>query len=137
MMSLEDAWLTPNRGCPNNSTSDGPESLKVKNFVGLYVIYVATSTICFLLSLTILLKQFQQHQDAYQGNASDESVWNRTLRMARFVYNREFNVPSSRTASFVDVLEMTSSQWEHATTSTPQEHLLQASTPAQTSPPHE
>ncbi|KAL6133838.1 hypothetical protein ACLB2K_066071 [Fragaria x ananassa] len=137
MMSLENAWLTPNRGCPNNSTSDGPESLKVKNFIGLYVISVATSTICFLLSLTILLKQFQQHQDAYQGNASDESVWKRTLRMARFVYNREFNVPSSRAASFVGVLEMTSSQWEHATTSTPQEHLLQASTPAQTSPPHE
>ncbi|XP_050367301.1 glutamate receptor 2.7-like [Argentina anserina] len=139
MMSLERTWLTPNRECPNNLTSAGPESLEVNNFWGLYVISVATSTICLLISFTILLKQYQQHQSAYQGNASEGSVWNRTLKMARFVYTREFNVPS-RTASFVDVLELTSSHWEHtnAIISIPdQEHHLQASNPAQTegSPP--
>ncbi|PRQ33252.1 putative ionotropic glutamate receptor, metazoa [Rosa chinensis] len=131
LKSLEDTWLTPNRDCPNNASSDVPDSLSVKNFMGLYVISSATSTICLLLSFTILLKKFQQHEDAYLGNASDESVWNRTVRKARFLYNKEFNVPS-RAPSIVDVPELTSSQGEHVITSTPQEHQLQASTPAQT-----
>nr|XP_004301692.2 PREDICTED: glutamate receptor 2.7-like [Fragaria vesca subsp. vesca] len=136
LKSLEDTWLTPNRDCPNNATSDVPESLSVKNFMGLYVISGATSTICLLLSFTILLKKYQQHQEAYLGNASDESVWNRTVRIARFLYNREFNVPISRAPSFVDVLELTSSREEHVIISTPQE--VEASNPAQTegSPPH-
>lgn len=84
LKSLEDTWLTPIRECPNNATSDGPESLSVKNFTGLYVISGATSTICLLLSVAIWLKKFQQHQ----GNAS---VWNRTIRTARFLCNREIN----------------------------------------------
>ncbi|KAK9936524.1 hypothetical protein M0R45_013360 [Rubus argutus] len=84
LKSLEDTWLTPIRECPNNATSDGPESLSVKNFTGLYVISGSTSTICLLLSVAIWLKKFQQHQ----GNAS---VWNRTIRTARFLCNREIN----------------------------------------------
>ncbi|KAK9936487.1 hypothetical protein M0R45_013327 [Rubus argutus] len=133
LKSLEDIWLTPRSKCPNNATSDGPESLSVKNFMGLYVISGSTSSICLLLSVIILLKKFQQHQ----GNASDESVWNRTVIIARFLCNVEINDPS-RAPSSVDVTELTTSQGECEIISatTPENHP-QASIPSQTegSPP--
>ncbi|XP_062014723.1 glutamate receptor 2.7-like [Rosa rugosa] len=112
MMSLEDTWLTPKSECRNNATSNGPESLNVKNFMGLYVIFGVSSTICLLLSFVILLKK---HEDAYPGNASGESVWNRIVRIAKFLYNRQ--IPS-RAPSFADVPELsTSSELECVTTS--------------------
>lgn len=129
LKSLEDTWLTPIRECPNNATSDGPESLSVKNFLGLYVISGATSSICLLLSCIILVKKFQQHQ----GNASDESVWNRTVRIAKFLCSGVINVPIR-----APNLELTSSQGEcEIISAATLEQHPHASIPAQTegSPP--
>ncbi|XP_024160178.2 glutamate receptor 2.7 [Rosa chinensis] len=112
MMSLEDTWLTPKSECRNNATSNGPESLNVKNFMGLYVIFGVTSTICLVLSFAILLKK---HEGAYPGNASGESVWNRIARIAKFLYNRQIPIRAPR---FADVPELTtSSELECVTTS--------------------
>ncbi|KAM5588068.1 hypothetical protein ABKV19_006493 [Rosa sericea] len=61
MRRLQDDWLTPNKR-PTNTTSDMPESLRLKSFWGLFVISGGTSTFCLIISLTIWLKKL------YRGN---------------------------------------------------------------------
>lgn len=68
---LEDKWLKPDGDCHNNSTSQGTESLRLASFWVLYVIYGATSTICFLLHTILSLKSRQTTRDeAREGNAN-------------------------------------------------------------------
>ncbi|XP_062013045.1 glutamate receptor 2.7-like isoform X2 [Rosa rugosa] len=63
MRKLQDHWLTPKKRSTNttsdttNTTSDMPESLRLKSFWGLFVISGATSTFCCIISLTIWLKK--------------------------------------------------------------------------------
>jgi ionotropic glutamate receptor len=94
---LEDKWLsTPSNECSVNIvTSNSTEHLSLQSFWGLYLISGAVSTICFLLSLIRLLKNYQHQQEADKGNAtpSKTSAWNKALRLARFLYNGEINIP--------------------------------------------
>jgi ionotropic glutamate receptor len=70
-------------------------NMSLQSFWGLYLISGAISTICFLLSLIHLLKNYQHQQEAEEGNAtpSRTSAWNKALRLARFLYNGEINIP--------------------------------------------
>ncbi|CAL9015589.1 unnamed protein product [Prunus brigantina] len=124
LKKLQNDWLTPNE-CPNNVTSNGPESLSLNSFKALYVISGVTSSFCFLLSLAVLGRRFQQ-QEADQGNASpspsEESLWNKTVRIARFFYSRELNIPT-RAPTFADYAEeWHSPRWDYSTASNTPEH---------------
>jgi ionotropic glutamate receptor len=91
----DDELLTPSKGCSVNVTSNSIEHLSLQSFWGLYLISGAISTICFLLSLIRLLKNYQHQQEEDEGNAtpSKTSAWNKALRLARFLYNGEINIP--------------------------------------------
>ena len=89
LKDLEERRLTPSRQCSADQTSNDTDPLSIQSFWGLYLISVAISTICFLLSLIPLLKNYQHDQEAYQGNAtaSSGSVWNKAVGLARYFYN--------------------------------------------------
>ena len=89
LKDLEERWLTPSRQCPTDQTSNVTNPLSIQSFWGLYLISVAISTICFLLSLIPLLKNYRHDQEAYQGNAtaSFRSVWNKVVGLAKYFYN--------------------------------------------------
>ena len=89
LKDLEERRLTPSRQCSADQTSNDTDPLSIQSFWGLYLISVAISTICFLLSLIPLLKNYQHDQEAYQGNAtaSSGSVWNKAVGLARYFYS--------------------------------------------------
>ncbi|XP_021832533.1 glutamate receptor 2.7-like [Prunus avium] len=125
LKKLQNDWLTPKNECPNNVTSNGPESLSLNSFTGLYVISGVTSSFCFLLSLAVWGRRFQQ-QEADQGNASpspsEETLWNKTVRIARFFYSRELNIPT-RAPTFANYAEeWHSPRWNYSTASNTPEH---------------
>ncbi|VVA36064.1 PREDICTED: glutamate receptor [Prunus dulcis] len=125
LKKLQNDWLTPENECPKNVTSNGPESLSLNSFTGLYVISGVTSSFCFLLSLAVWGRRFQQ-QEADQGNASpspsEETLWNKTVRIARFFYKRELNIPT-RAPTFGNYAEeWHSPRWDYSTASNTPEH---------------
>nr|POF21991.1 glutamate receptor 2.7 [Quercus suber] len=95
LTGLEERWLSPSRECSTDQTSNDTDPLSIQSFWGLYLISVAISTICFLLSLIRLLQNYQHDQEAYQGNgtASSGSVWNKAVGLAKYFYNGEINTP--------------------------------------------
>ncbi|XP_068321880.1 glutamate receptor 2.7-like [Pyrus communis] len=119
---LQNEWLTPKKECPRNTTSNEPESLTLNSFTGLYVISAATSTLCFLLSFTIWLRRFQHQEALEQGSASPsasgETLWNKAVRMAKFFYNREINIPTRAPTLAHYAEEWSSPRWEHSTRTT-------------------
>ncbi|XP_050146895.1 glutamate receptor 2.7-like [Malus sylvestris] len=112
---LQNEWLTP-KECPRNTTLNEPESLTLNSFSVLYEISAATSTLCFLLSFTIRLRRFQHQEAAEQGSASPcasvETLWNKAVRMAKFFYNREINVPTRAPSLAHYAEEWSSPRWE-------------------------
>lgn len=127
---LEEEWLTPSKECAVNVTSS-TEHLSLQSFWGLYLISGVISTICFLLSLIRLLKSYQHHQEAgYEGNASP---WNKAVRVARYFYNGEINIPgiAPAFALTMDVDDRSSSRsWVYISTSDAPESI-HASAPAE------
>lgn len=92
--SLEKQWLTPSNEClPNSITTNETESLSLKSFWGIYLISGAISTICFLLSLARLQKNYRHHQ---QANGANDKTENKMLGLARYFYNGATNTSQER-----------------------------------------
>ncbi|KAL0011230.1 hypothetical protein SO802_006338 [Lithocarpus litseifolius] len=131
MLGLEERWLTPSRECSTDQTSNDTDRLSVQSFWGLYLISAAISTICFLLSLIRLQKNYQHDQEAYQGNAtaSSGSVWNKAVGLAKYFYNGEINTPErvSSSSCTPDLDNWTSLRREDVSTINVLDNIIQAS----------
>ncbi|KAK6283886.1 hypothetical protein POUND7_002838 [Theobroma cacao] len=100
LTSLEKYWFPPSAEC--NAANTKIESLSLHSFWGIYAISAATSTLCFLLFLLKLLKNFGHQQEAFRGNVSPgrNGTWNMTVGLAKYFYKGEVNLPRSfRSAS--------------------------------------
>ncbi|KAA8515169.1 hypothetical protein F0562_018348 [Nyssa sinensis] len=88
--------------CSNSQTSRNNDSLSLESFWGLYLLSGATSTICFLLFIIHLIKDYRRHQVAQDGDIgpSDGSVWNQTRRFAQYYYETEPRTPRRAPTSF-------------------------------------
>lgn len=129
--SLEKRWLTPSNECSTNSlTTNDTKSLSLRSFWGIFLISGATSTICFLLALARLQKNYRDHQRA---NGANQPTKNKTLGLARYFYNGKSNTSPERaspTTSFsfsangMPSLDgWSSSRLESGSTSDATEHL--------------
>ncbi|GAB4827039.1 hypothetical protein Ancab_033920 [Ancistrocladus abbreviatus] len=58
LKALEDKWFSPSLECAASSTDNNVESLSIQGFWVLYLFSGASSTICFLLFLIRLLKDY-------------------------------------------------------------------------------
>ncbi|KAB5560661.1 hypothetical protein DKX38_005618 [Salix brachista] len=117
LKKLEEKWFAPSQNCLSNATdNDRAESLSLENFWGIYIITGATSTLCFLLFLFQLLKNYHRQQDEDGGSATpnDKSVWEKTVTLARYIYHGETVIPggSPISAPSPDVYERNSSRRE-------------------------
>ncbi|WCJ27138.1 Glutamate receptor family protein [Euphorbia peplus] len=113
LKNLEEKWFLPSSSsCEENTTDDTTQSLSLRSFMGLFFISSATSTICFLIFLVRLCKNFWDHQkeEEEHGNAtpSDNSVWKRTKTLAKYFYHGEIPVLGRSP----DVHEWISPNWE-------------------------
>ncbi|KAK7858355.1 glutamate receptor 3.5 [Quercus suber] len=135
LTGLEERWLTPSRECSTDQTSNDTDPLSIQSFWGLYLISVAISTICFLLSLIRLLQNYQHDQEAYQGNgtASSGSVWNKAVGLAKYFYNGEINTPKrvSSSSCTPDLDNWTSLRREDVSTINVLDNIIQASPPSE------
>ena len=135
LKDLEERQLTPSRECSTNQTSNNTDPLSIQSFWGLYLISAAISTICFLLSLIPLLKNYQHDQEAYQGNAtaSSGSVWNKAVGLAKYFYNGEVNTPERASSSSCtpDLDNWTSLRREDVSTINVLDNIIQASPPSE------
>ncbi|KAI8525629.1 hypothetical protein RHMOL_Rhmol13G0245300 [Rhododendron molle] len=86
---LEEERLTPSAKCRNSQTDKNIDVLSFQSFWGLYLFSIATSSICFLLFLAKLLKSFYHDHESGDINGSDDNVWNKTVRLARYLYKAE------------------------------------------------
>nr|XP_034893825.1 glutamate receptor 2.7-like [Populus alba] len=132
---LEEKWFAPSRECLSNATdNDITGSLSLQNFWGIYVITGATSTICFLLFLFQLLKNYYKQEVEDRGNAtpSDKSVWGKTVALARYIYHGETVTPGESPISdpSPDIHEWNSSNLELSNPEDTPENL-QPSPPAE------
>ncbi|XP_011027731.1 PREDICTED: glutamate receptor 2.9-like isoform X2 [Populus euphratica] len=135
LKTLEERWFAPSRECSSSATdNDITESLSLQHFRGIYIISGTTSTICFLLFLFRLLKNYHHQQDGDRGNAtpSDKSVWEKTVTLARYIYHGETVIPggSPISAPSPDVYEWNSSRREFTSPGDTPENL-QPSPPAE------
>ena len=132
LTNLEDNWLTPSRGCSTDQTSSDTYPLSMQSFWGLYLISAAISTICFLLSLIWLLKNYQHPQEAKEDNATPSPirVWNMTIGLAKYFYNGEIITPgrASSSSRMPDLHSWTSLRWEDVRTIDIPHDINQAST---------
>ncbi|GAV87908.1 Lig_chan domain-containing protein/SBP_bac_3 domain-containing protein/ANF_receptor domain-containing protein, partial [Cephalotus follicularis] len=95
LKSLEDYWFSsPSIQCSINATDTETGSLSLNNFWGLFLITGATSTICLLLSLFYLLMINHRHQREHRGNGtpSDNSIWNRAVKIASYLYHGQIAI---------------------------------------------
>ncbi|XWS18473.1 hypothetical protein CRYUN_Cryun32bG0046400 [Craigia yunnanensis] len=101
LKSLEEKWFAPSPECSANVTDSRTDSLNIHSFWGLYLISGATSTFCLLLFLTRSLKKYCRHQEDYVGNLSpvDESVWIKTIRVAKYLYYGEVCIQGEASAA--------------------------------------
>ncbi|KAF7120097.1 hypothetical protein RHSIM_Rhsim13G0183500 [Rhododendron simsii] len=99
---LEEVWLAPYKVClksyPNmteNMMEENVDSLSLRSFWGLFLFSVGTFTVCFLLFLGHLLRNYCRHQSSQVAdvNVSNESVSVRTVRVARYLMNAEIRSP--------------------------------------------
>ncbi|KAJ6402149.1 hypothetical protein OIU84_014270 [Salix udensis] len=115
--TLEEKLFAPSRNCLSNATdNDRAESLSLQNFWGIYIITGTTSTLCFLLFLFRLLKNYHRQQDEDGGSAtpSDKSVWGKTVTLAWYIYHGETVIQggSPISAPSPNVYELNSSRRE-------------------------
>ncbi|GAV87911.1 Lig_chan domain-containing protein/SBP_bac_3 domain-containing protein [Cephalotus follicularis] len=117
LKKLEEKWLAPLRECSTNVTDSGVESLSLHSFWGIYLMCGATSAICVLLYLIHLLRTFLRLQQVHEASMtpSQKSVWKKTVRLARYFYYDEFEIPGRcptiAQAPVID--EWGSSKWEY------------------------
>ncbi|PON77900.1 Ionotropic glutamate receptor [Parasponia andersonii] len=123
---LERQCLTPLDEC--SSTTIETERLSLKSFKAIYILSGATSTICFLISLVRLLRNYPCHQQANGGN---QTIKAKVLGLARYINNGEFKYSPGRvsiTTTSVSSPDTSSpgegsfSSWECVSTSDAAEH---------------
>lgn len=122
--------MTPEDECSNSITY---ESLSLKSFWGVYLISGATSTICLVLSLFRLQRNYQRDRQAYSEGSrrsprNNKSIWDKTIGIARYYYNGEVKTPVGMRPRVVDD-EWGSSRWEVVSTIDVPEHIQAASPP--------
>ncbi|XP_058197506.1 glutamate receptor 2.7-like [Rhododendron vialii] len=102
LKSLEEAWLTPNKVCSKsylnmteNTMEENVDSLSLRSFWGLFFFSVGTSSVCFLLFLGHLLRNYCRHHSSQVAdvNANNESVSVRIVRVAGYLMNAEIRSP--------------------------------------------
>ncbi|KAJ6367812.1 hypothetical protein OIU78_000389 [Salix suchowensis] len=135
LRDLEVKWLSASRECPSNATNnDITGSLSLQSFWGIYTITGATSTICFLLFLVQLLKNYNKQEVKGRRNATpvDKSVWEKTFTLARYIHHGETDIPgeSPISAPSPDIYNLESSKWELSIPEDTQENL-HSSSPAE------
>ncbi|KAF7120558.1 hypothetical protein RHSIM_Rhsim13G0184600 [Rhododendron simsii] len=96
LKKLEEDLLTPNKEClKSETTTENIDSLSLRSFWGLFLFSATTSSVCFLLFLGHLLKDYLGHQSSQVAdvNTSNESVSIKTVRVARYLMNAEIGSP--------------------------------------------
>ncbi|XP_065877224.1 glutamate receptor 2.9-like [Euphorbia lathyris] len=88
LKNLEEKWFHPSSECEENTTGDRTESLRLKSFMGLFLISAATSTICFLIFLIRLFNNFWHHQKEEENT----SMWKRTITLAKYFYHGKTSI---------------------------------------------
>lgn len=89
LTTLENQWLTPESECSKSKTSGKSESLSLESFWGLYLISGATSTICFVLSLFRLLRNYRRalrEGSRRRSPRNKKSNWDKVIGLARYYY---------------------------------------------------
>ncbi|XP_059638945.1 glutamate receptor 2.8-like [Cornus florida] len=91
LKQLEDEYCPTSWDCSNFQTAkEKGRSLSLQNFWGLYIFYIAISTICLLLFIVHLLNNLRHHHEVLlEGNITPTrvSVWKRILLLTRFLNN--------------------------------------------------
>ncbi|XP_052876029.1 glutamate receptor 2.5-like isoform X3 [Gossypium arboreum] len=119
LMSLEQKWFAPSPECSANVTEESKtDSLSIHSFWGLFIISVATSTVCLLLFLAYSLKRYWNHEE--ENNAGilplvDENVWNKAMRLAKYIYNGKVCVRGEVSAAprVPDIYKWSSPTWDY------------------------
>ncbi|CAL5411356.1 unnamed protein product [Camellia sinensis] len=87
---LEEEWLTPSSECLDSQNTKNVDSLGLESFWGLFLFSIVTSCICFLIFVAHLLRNYRHHQSRIGDiHGSDESVWNKTRKLARYLSDAE------------------------------------------------
>ncbi|KAK1557192.1 hypothetical protein Q3G72_019844 [Acer saccharum] len=133
LKTLEERWFAPSPECSANAANDKTESLTLSSFWGLYLISGATSTICFILFLVCLLRNYRHdRQDTSQSNIapSMRSIWREVVRLVKYICNREGMQNPGRVLTLAgpqDVNEWSSSRWEYTSPSDITDDLQESS----------
>ncbi|KAF5956223.1 hypothetical protein HYC85_003448 [Camellia sinensis] len=87
---LEEEWLTPSSECLDSQNTKNVDSLGLESFWGLFLFSIVTSSICFIIFVAHLLRNYRHHQSRIGDiHGSDESVWNKTRKLARYLSDAE------------------------------------------------
>ncbi|XP_059436736.1 glutamate receptor 2.1-like [Corylus avellana] len=96
LKSLQEIWLTPSHECSPNITFSEPQQLTFRSFEVLYLLSVATSAICLVLSVICHRRQHQVASEGRNVTPGDESVWRmKTAKLVKYFYVK--NQRSTRT----------------------------------------
>ncbi|XP_059637066.1 glutamate receptor 2.9-like isoform X2 [Cornus florida] len=89
---LEDEYFAPSPDCLNFQTAKNSGRLSLRHFWGLYIFYIATSTICLLL---FIIHSLHHHQALQEDNVTPTrvSVWRKILPFSRFLNNASSRDP--------------------------------------------
>lgn len=93
LTGMESYWLTPN-DC--SESMEDTDSLSLRSLWGLFVFSIGTSSVCFLLCLGHLLRNYLRHQNKESGPTRN---WMQVTRsIARYIRDAEIKhlSPSSR-----------------------------------------
>ncbi|XP_075664761.1 glutamate receptor 2.9-like [Castanea sativa] len=97
---LEIDLTDPPNECSMSVSSDETRSLGLQSFWGLCLISFSTSTICFLLSLIHLIKNYQRFEEANRGSVTPSgSVWDKAARIAMYFYDKEMGLRRAQSSS--------------------------------------
>ncbi|QHO14759.1 Glutamate receptor 2 [Arachis hypogaea] len=121
LKKLENEWLTPSNECSNTS-SPQTESLTLSNFLGLYAICAATSTICLVLALLTKWHHHHHHNQeeeaaSQQERKDEDSVLKRAFRLSTELYNGSLKTLDRAATTQGVRLRNNSSRWESVSTS--------------------
>ncbi|XP_022715797.1 glutamate receptor 2.7-like [Durio zibethinus] len=132
LTSLETSLFSSSSEC--NAANTKIESLSLHSFWGIYAISAATSTLCFLIFLLRLLKNFRHQQEAFRDHATPgrNGTWNKTVGLAKYFYKGEVDIPrsfrSTSTSFRAESLnQRRSSKWDYVSHSDIQEDLPDSS----------
>lgn len=93
LKEIQEKWFSPSTKCLLAKTTLDTDNLSIGSFLGLYLITVSTSTICFLLFCFHLVKNFRQHLKESDTTPGDESVWIKANRFVRYFHKGEIKTP--------------------------------------------